>query len=830
MANDFNSPVDVIRQLNNRSERDFNYEDSDTFENEINEFYGYLEIPLLLENKKAFDEGFKESWINSPLTERRSHIEFLLEQLELTTAEKRLTAAKKLAYIAHGNFGELKKKEDHISWVIENNKTLRDAGALLSYFHALKVASSVYDHARQTGDSLPSSGRQQIVKEAIMEIGYYLGLIYMLIEVHRGNSNFEEEIMITEPPLICYLFNLLGKLRDRSIKGYPIKKLLPLIWKTMLASFGGTSEADRLKNAARICNGLPPYIDNASIPKSLPNETLNFHNETSLRYPGYSSPPFPPCIPPTLQTYLSSHMHKNDISTQLGNAPLRTRRQNTTSPVVSFPVSLNAPAVPKAVQEAGALLTENMYISTSMWQTIQETELMAKGATQANPSSTSELDPDNPELAADIKKIERVELFYYEILPNLQNILIVLLKLLLATVTGSNNATTNDNSKGSNAIGKSNESVPDKAPNNVDRINPMPEAMIDELETARQREITTKAVSGILLLLLKFTKVNHVLKFEYICQLLVDSNCLLLILKMFGLQDILTTTSANNEIKSMNFFNLCTNNILAKAEVVSGGAQQILSAFLPSNDITQDSTQNETRLQTQTCWRNMFSSINFLRILQKLTKRKTNRILHLMEFKASVILKRILKVSQPMLELYTLKVLRSLVPYLGRKWRQNNMKVITAIFMRCKPELHADDYGTDFDVNEAILQDQRLRTLIKSYNERLYPEVFSMLSYGDQSNTHRSENLLDSSNHYTSYTNNPDDFPSMARKIPTPISIYFYSTDAQPLDEIYLEYDRLEKKLFSLSDPLKLQSSWQSEPFELIEAKLNEYSKIKQIE
>lgn len=79
-----------------------------------------------------------------------------------------------------------------------------------------------------------------------------------------------------------------------------------------------------------------------------------------------------------------------------------------------------------------------------------------------------------------------------------------------------------------------------------------------------------------------------------------------------------------------------------------------------------------------------------------LTKGKTHRIMLLVQYKSSVrltsrdidstlfllfisslliirigqaILKRALKVSHPVMELYVLKVLKSQVPYLGRKWR-----------------------------------------------------------------------------------------------------------------------------------------------------------------
>jgi hypothetical protein len=47
----------------------------------------------------------------------------------------------------------------------------------------------------------------------------------------------------------------------------------------------------------------------------------------------------------------------------------------------------------------------------------------------------------------------------------------------------------------------------------------------------------------------------------------------------------------------------------------------------------------------QTNWRNMFWSINFLRILQKLTKRKTHRVMLLVQYKSSVCIEKVYTVS-----------------------------------------------------------------------------------------------------------------------------------------------------------------------------------------
>jgi len=43
--------------------------------------------------------------------------------------------------------------------------------------------------------------------------------------------------------------------------------------------------------------------------------------------------------------------------------------------------------------------------------------------------------------------------------------------------------------------------------------------------------------------------IPDVLKFHFVAQLLFDSNCLLLVLKMFGLSDVQLSVTAKNELE-----------------------------------------------------------------------------------------------------------------------------------------------------------------------------------------------------------------------------------------------------------------------------------------
>lgn len=65
------------------------------------------------------------------------------------------------------------------------------------------------------------------------------------------------------------------------------------------------------------------------------------------------------------------------------------------------------------------------------------------------------------------------------------------------------------------------------------------------IDVNRHKEIIVKAVSAILLLLLKHFKLNHIYQFEFMSQHLVFANCIPLVLKFLN-QNIIAYIEAKN--------------------------------------------------------------------------------------------------------------------------------------------------------------------------------------------------------------------------------------------------------------------------------------------
>ena len=99
------------------------------------------------------------------------------------------------------------------------------------------------------------------------------------------------------------------------------------------------------------------------------------------------------------------------------------------------------------------------------------------------------------------------------------------------------------------------------------------------------------------------------------------------------------------------------------------------------------------------CWRNLFSSICFLRILMKIVKDKPWRAMSLVVFKSTPIFKRAMMVRHGMFQLYLLKVIKVHARYLGRPWRKTNMGVVSAIYSMVRHHL-TDDWAFASDTEK----------------------------------------------------------------------------------------------------------------------------------
>ncbi|KAA0720748.1 Striatin-interacting protein 1 -like protein [Triplophysa tibetana] len=325
--------------------------------------------------------------------------------------------------------------------------------------------------------------------------------------------------------------------------------------------------------------------------------------------------------------------------------------------------------LPRPIHESVKTLKLHKYVSIAEVQIIREEEL------QQCPMTLGE------------EEVEEApaEILYLGMLPSLSQYVIALLKLLLAAAPTSKAKT--------DSINILADVLPEEMPITV------LQSMKLGIDVNRHKEIIVKAISALLLLLLKHFKLNHIYQFEYVAQHLVFANCIPLILKFFN-QNIMSYISAKNSICALDFPHCVVHEM-----------PELTAESLEAGD------------SNQFCWRNLFSCINLLRILNKITKWKHSRTMMLVVFKSAPILKRALKVKQAMMQLYVLKLLKIQTKYLGRQWRKSNMKTMSAIYQKVRHRLNDDwAYGNDIDARPWDFQAEEcaLRESIEKFNTRRY--------------------------------------------------------------------------------------------------------------
>lgn len=386
------------------------------------------------------------------------------------------------------------------------------------------------------------------------------------------------------------------------------------------------------------------------------------------------------------------------------------------------------------------------------------------------------------------RKLAAVNDYYRDSLPYLQSVVIVLLKAVLQNVTDL--VTKGNGQNGLQAGFQFNE------PNGINgSVKPVEngnghiehgESTAEEIDKLRSQEIAAKALSSILLLLLKWFKLNHILQYEYMTQLLLDSNYVPLILKLWQTHEIGRACHFPLEREESNFFYFCQStsrqgapqprhNSTAQAEEDDSEDDAVPPPIKMKRDdpdaaVTSPPEPEYSQHQqpppeidelgypqtplppdpiTTYSWRNVFTSINYLRVLQKITRRKTHRSLLLVSYKSSLHLKKTLKIPIAPLRYYTLKLFKSQVPFCDRKWRQGNMKIITAVWLSVPAELR-DDWlsgggggmgggwvgDVDGSVEDALPLEQSLRALTHWWNVRNFREVMGveegMLKEGEE--------------------------------------------------------------------------------------------------
>uniref|UniRef100_A0A8D3BWD5 Striatin-interacting protein 1-like n=1 Tax=Scophthalmus maximus TaxID=52904 RepID=A0A8D3BWD5_SCOMX len=661
-------PYDVLQGLSESPDLEFEYADTDKWAAELSELYSYTEGPEFALNRKCFEEEFQtqvsdKKWTELDEAQHRAHTMRLLDGLEVIAREKRLKVARAILYMAQGTFAECSSEAEVQHWMRYNIFLLLDVGTFTALLELLNMeidnSAACSSAVRKPAISLADSTDLRVL----------LNIMYLMVETIQQEDpadrpewkiireTFRAELgspLFNNEPISVMLFGMVTKFCSGHAPHFPMKKVLLLLWKSILFTLGGFEQLQSIKVRKREDLGLPPLPEDcirvirsmrAASPPASASDLIEQQQKRARREHKVAL---------IKQDNLDAFNEKDPYKADDSREDEDDSDDNDNSiEAESFPLERDEvmpPPIPHPSSERVSF---------------------PKGLPWAPKVRYCSVRPDNN--AAFVMTFE-----------------IALLKILLAAAPTSKAKT--------DSINILADVLPEEMPTTV------LQSMKLGVDVNRHKEIIVKAISAILLLLLKHFKLNHIYQFEYMAQHLVFANCIPLILKFFN-QNIMSYITAKNGISVLDFPHCVVHEL-----------PELTAESLEAGD------------NNQFCWRNLFSCINLLRILNKLTKWKHSRTMMLVVFKSAPILKRALKVKQAMMQLYVLKLLKVQTKYLGRQWRKSNMKTMSAIYQKVRHRLNDDwAYGNDLDARPWDFQAEEcaLRANIERFNSRRYDKSHS---------------------------------------------------------------------------------------------------------
>ncbi|XP_004689731.1 PREDICTED: striatin-interacting protein 1 [Condylura cristata] len=617
---------------------EFEYADADKWAAELSELYSYTEGPEFLMNRKCFEEDFRihvtdKKWTELDTNHHRTHAMRLLDGLEVTAREKRLRVARAILYVAQGTFGECSSEAEVQSWVRYNVFLLLEVGTFNALVELLNMeidnSAACSSAVRKPAISLADSTDLRVL----------LNIMYLIVEtVHQEcegdkaewrtmRQTFRAELgspLYNNEPFAIMLFGMVTKFCSGHAPHFPMKKVLLLLWKTVLCTLGGFEELQSMKAEKRAILGLPPLPEDsikvirnmraASPPASasdlieqqqkrgrrelkalIKQDNLDAFNERDPYKADDSreeeeendddnsleGEAFPlerdEVMPPPLQQPQTDRLtcpKGLPWAPKVREKDIEMFLESSRSKFIGYTLGSDTNTVvglPRPIHESIKTLKQHKYTSIAEVQAQMEEEYLR------SPLSGGE------------EEVEQVpaETLYQGLLPSLPQYMIALLKILLAAAPTSKAKT--------DSINILADVLPEEMPTTV------LQSMKLGVDVNRHKEVIVKAISAVLLLLLKHFKLNHVYQFEYMAQHLVFANCIPLILKFFN-QNIMSYITAKNSISVLDYPHCVVHEL-----------PELTAESLEAGD------------NNQFCWRNLFSCINLLRILNKLTKWKHSR-------------------------------------------------------------------------------------------------------------------------------------------------------------------------------------------------------------
>lgn len=790
-ATDFGGPgsSSYYQFLITKSYLDFQYQDHGDLQQEISEWFTSSDYELI----GLHDLPKSASLVLDPAFNTRN--------FNMWTESQELDS---LVNFAFGDYALCLSTEEQVAAIQRNSELIMEL-LFASLVPLLQAFFEECDHASN------ENSKQGFTKTFSANYFKVLTIVYFVANAALcSNRNDRSEILrcLEDSNLLISIVVFIGKWKRHPNHNHRIRNVLLLLWKLILLEFGGSAQLQKVDDYLVAKHGIRNKDRKNAHDSRLtcsPLDYFTFKEDLMDKYPMFTEPPPETTndtgtngvVGETHQTFMAMNSFSNSLSnllemprtnkahTILGQLPIQTLHIAT--PVPSPPstpsdfmsggekirklyhVNQGMPfiypnngkdVVPEAISEADKLLGCAVYESYSikrLWVERQRYMKQERGCVDQYEDhhiidfdefeyDESLNDGDNHSHESEIRSLLRVEEFYSKTLVHLHALVEVLVEIVKSnkfdfSLKDAEQELDSETSFSSRFSGTGKDSY-----------NKVQTLIFRQLEMAKVKEITLKACSSIMSLLLKWFKVNHVLKYYYFSSLLFDQQYLSVFIdfmansfnnvelqlseeetKSMAPYEILSTQNKLMnppfEIPQFDFFNCCLGRFPEHKRIDLINRTTINQ--LPS--IVDESNQNIVHISA---FNKNFAFIltNLLNVTNKiLIKNISQRIFALNETKPTDLLKIVLlNYLNDALKVPILKIFKKLIPYQGRKWRALNMDVISQIYLNLKLSLK-DNWlsGKDLesDFNNSFDQEIALRSLLQFYNIRKYPTQMESLGY-----------------------------------------------------------------------------------------------------
>lgn len=661
---------------------------------ELDEWFSSIEVNQLCQFRQMFDAAFEHRDFNSMgIAEKESTIEQIVYDLR---TEKYSSALQSLLYIAMGAY-EVDKCvfEEQIDSIRRNTLFLVRSGVVTQLVTSLKSTFKL------------SASVLTGIDTASKALFHCATILYIVLLVFLDNDDEDDEVtelrtLFDKEQLLVFLIKSIDDWRWNSRTSMRIRNIITLLAKLIQFQIGGFEKRQRAK--AFLCKELDITKEEAgSYLTASPIDFHLFREDILSRYPSYVPPPskLPEDFenPSSLSQFImiprrQKHSRQNGeagtpppeihIATPVPspsppmspiNRSSKTKRIFRTSDDYPFiyPTEHHYDTVPKSIKEATELFASRVREKLSLKQLWSERDNFVRQ--ERGWSDSGDIDDDDYDYEKWDEKDHREELKSLKRVENLYrdslSHLSSLVHVLAQLVVSSQN---------------SSNSVLSGLATQV------------EHDILRAKEVLVKNATYMLHLLLKWFKTNHIIKFEYLSTLIYDSNFFSIVIQ---------------------YLNAIDTNLLNRIN--------LLDVYESKNSLWLDNPEPQG-VDNNFC----FTLVNLLEICSMVCQKKTQRFLSVSELNPAPAFKNILSLTNPSFWSPVLKIVKQITSFNGKKWKANNMDLISMVYIHGKLDLK-DNWlsGRDIDaeIADAYGQEIALRALIQFYNSTRYITTMKELGY-----------------------------------------------------------------------------------------------------